>query len=221
MPMPVSLTTISTCEFTRSRRTCTRPRFGVNFTAFDTRFQTTCCRRPGSPDTGPTRGSTIGLDAHALGVGGGLNRRDGVVDDQRQLHRLHVEPDLARHDARDIEDVLDDLRQPRGVAFERLEPARRLVARQDAAAQQPRVADDRVERRAQLVRQDGEELVLHPVGGLRLRVEARVLQRHRRPRRHAERQPLVLFGEHARPGNGRRTSPPSTSPVTPFTGTAR
>ena len=149
--MPVSLTTISTWEFTRSRRTWTRPFFGVNFTAFDTRFQTTCCRRPGSPDTGPTRGSTIGLKPHALGVGGGLNGGDRVVDDERQLHRLHVQANLARHDPRDVEHVLDDLRQPRGVPFERLEAARRLVARQDAAAQQPRVADDRVQRRAQLV----------------------------------------------------------------------
>ena len=42
MPMPVSLTTTSTWELTRSSRTCARPFLGVNFTAFDTRFQTTC-----------------------------------------------------------------------------------------------------------------------------------------------------------------------------------
>jgi len=57
MPMPESLTTISTCELTRSSRTWTRPCFGVNLTAFDNRFQTTCCNRSGSPETGPTRGS--------------------------------------------------------------------------------------------------------------------------------------------------------------------
>ena len=197
MPIPVSLTTISTCEFTRSRRTCTRPFFGVNFTAFDTRFQTTCCRRPGSPDTGPTRGSTIVWIAYALGVGGGLDGRHSVVDDQRQFHWLHIQANLPRHDSRNVEDVLDDLRQPRGVAFESFETARGLLARQDAAAQQSRIADDGVQRRAQFVRQHGEELVLHPVRGLRICVEPGVLQRHRSPRRHAKREPLVLLGEHA------------------------
>ena len=44
------------------------------------------------------------------------------------------------------------------------EAARRLVAGQQPAAQQPRVADDRVQRRPQLVRQHRQELVLHPVG---------------------------------------------------------
>jgi hypothetical protein len=57
MPIPVSLTTISTLEFTRSIRTWMRPCFGVNFTAFIIRFQTICRRRSGSPETGPTCGS--------------------------------------------------------------------------------------------------------------------------------------------------------------------
>ena len=41
----VSLTVISTLESTRSRRTCTRPPFGVNLTAFESRFHMTCCKR--------------------------------------------------------------------------------------------------------------------------------------------------------------------------------
>ena len=64
-------------------------------------------------------------------------------------------------------------------------------------AQQPRVADDRVQRRAQLVRQHGEEFVLHPVGGLGLGVQPGVLQRHGCPRGHAQRETFVLLGEHA------------------------
>ena len=76
-------------------------------------------------------------------------------------------------------------------------PRAALSPRQDAAAQQPRVADDRVERRAQLVREHGEELVLHAVRRLRVRVQPGVLQRDRGPRGHAQRQPLVLLGEHA------------------------
>ncbi len=36
---------------TRPIQTSTRPPRGVNFTAFETRFHTTCCSRSGSPST--------------------------------------------------------------------------------------------------------------------------------------------------------------------------
>ena len=49
MPAPLSLTWTCAREATRSRRTSTRPPRGVNFTAFDRRFQNTCWRRPGRP----------------------------------------------------------------------------------------------------------------------------------------------------------------------------
>ena len=77
------------------RGTCTRPFFGVNFTAFDNRFQTTCCSRSGSPDTGPTPWIDDGLHPDTLRVGGGLHRGDGVVNDDGQFDRLDVQPDLA------------------------------------------------------------------------------------------------------------------------------
>src|SRR5690348_12839442 len=51
MQMPLSTTITSTCELTRSRLTCTLPPRGVYFTAFERRFQATCCKRYGSPDT--------------------------------------------------------------------------------------------------------------------------------------------------------------------------
>jgi hypothetical protein len=57
MPAPVSLTTISTCELTRWSVSWIRPSLGVNLTAFIRRFQTTCCRRSGSPLRGPALGS--------------------------------------------------------------------------------------------------------------------------------------------------------------------
>ena len=44
------------------------------------------------------------------------------------------------------------------------------LGRQRAGAQQPRPAEDRVERRAQLVRQRGEKLVLEPVRLAQLRL---------------------------------------------------
>lgn len=70
------------------------------------------------------------------------------MQNQRQFDRLHVEANLARDDARHLEHVLDDARQRGGVTFQRLEAALGFLAGEDAAAQQPRVADDGVERRA-------------------------------------------------------------------------
>ena len=57
MPMPVSATVISMCEFTRSSRTCDLSVFPVNLMALESRFQTTCCSRFGSPEIGPAAGS--------------------------------------------------------------------------------------------------------------------------------------------------------------------
>ena len=200
MPTPVSLTASSTCELTRSSRTWTRPPRPVNLTALVSRFHSTCCRRSGSPEIGPTPGIEDGLDADALGIRGRLHRRDRVVDDHRQLHRLDVQADLARDDPRHVEHVLDDLGQPVGVALEGLEAARQLVAGQQPAAQQPRVADDRVERRPQLVRQHRQELVLHAVGVAGLDEQPGVLEGDRRPPGDAFGNPLVLLGEHADAG---------------------
>jgi len=57
MPTPVSVTTTSTCESLCRSCTCTRPPCGVNFNAFDIRFQITCCSRSGSPEIGEGSGS--------------------------------------------------------------------------------------------------------------------------------------------------------------------
>ena len=102
---PLSLTTISTCEFTRSSRTCTTPSFGVNFTAFETRFQTICCRRSGSPEIGAARGSRIVCTRIRLASAAGQHGLDGVRDDARQIDRLNVQANLAGDDPRDVEDV--------------------------------------------------------------------------------------------------------------------
>ena len=51
MPMPVSLTLSSMCEFTRCSSTWTWPPLGVNLIALVSRFQTTCCSRAASPLT--------------------------------------------------------------------------------------------------------------------------------------------------------------------------
>ncbi len=163
----------------------------------------------------PDAGIEDGLDADALGVGGRLHRRDRVVDDHRQLDRLDVQADLARDDPRHVQHVVDDLGQPVGVALDGLEAARQLVAGQESAAQQPRVADDRVQRRPQLVRQHREELVLHAVGVAGLDEQPRVLEGDGRPPGDAFDDPLVLPGEHADAGAAEEQAAEDVAPHAP------
>ena len=77
MPAPVSATAISTSESTRRVVTVTRPPAGVNFTAFDSRFQNTCCRRRASALIGSAarRRSTANSTPFALAVGRMLSSR--------------------------------------------------------------------------------------------------------------------------------------------------
>ena len=139
----------------------------------------------------------------------------------RQLHGLHVQPDLAGDDPRDVEDVLDNLGQPRRVAFERLETAGRLLAGENAAAQQPRVADDRIQRRAQLVREHGEEFVLDPIGFLRVHEQPRILAARPTPTPAMPSTRRSCCSVNTPACEWPKNRPPSTSPPAPVTGTAR
>ena len=96
MPRPVSLTVTSTCELTRARRSCTLPPRGVNLIAFDSRFQTICCSRSASPDTGVVQRVDHRFDAHALGIRRRHDRGARVVQDRRQVHRLDIQAQTAR-----------------------------------------------------------------------------------------------------------------------------
>ena len=58
IPGPVSSMTISAWVSARRRRSSTRPPRGVNLMALASRFQTTCCRRSGSAETGMAAGSS-------------------------------------------------------------------------------------------------------------------------------------------------------------------
>ena len=167
-------------------------------TAFARRFHTTCCRRLGSPGTGAGAGVDLRVDVHAPGLGGRLHRRDGVVDDELQLDGLHVQPQLPREDARHVEDVVHDLGERLRVPLERLHRVIGLLAFEHSAAQKPRVADDRVQGSAKLVRQHREELVAKTAGLTGGDVQARVLERQRRPGRQADRHRLVLGCEPGR-----------------------
>ncbi len=86
-------------------------------------------------------------DADLLCVGGGAHDVDRFADDGRQVHGPGIEPELARHDARDVEDILYQLRLRLSVPADRIEPLQdRGIA--DATSEQRRPAKNRVERSA-------------------------------------------------------------------------
>ena len=102
----------------------------------------------------------------------------------RQLDRLHVQAHFARDDPGDIENVLHHLREGGGIPLDGLECSLEFVRCQHAGAQHPRVPEDRIERRAQLVRQGREELVLEAIGPSNIGVGAGVVDHHGGAGRH-------------------------------------
>jgi hypothetical protein len=69
-----------------------------------------------------------------------------------------------------------------------------LAGRQHSRLQHPRVAEDGVEWRAQLVRERREELVLQPVRGLHVVVRASIVDGERRAEGHVLRKAKVVVG---------------------------
>ena len=153
MPMPVSATLISMCEFTRSSSTCTLPPLGVNLIAFESRFQTTCCSRLGSPEIGPAPGSSsfssrmpfasaagrtvsIAASTKATGSTGWMSRR--------------TLPDVMRLMSSRSSISWVCTRALRSIVSSPLCSSASLLG---AAPQDLRPAEDRAQRRAQLVRE--------------------------------------------------------------------
>ena len=72
MPWPVSVTTASSWPACLRMRSDTRPSSGVNLIAFDSRFHSTCWKRPqsntASPRSAATSSSTVTPFACALGA---------------------------------------------------------------------------------------------------------------------------------------------------------
>ncbi len=116
----------------------------------------------------PRRPGQRGLEPDLLGRGGRAQRVERLFDDRAQLDGPDLEPQLAHHDARDVEHVPHDLRLGLRVAVDDVDGARPLTFVELARLQEVGPAHDRVERRAQLVRERGQELVLGPVGRLRV-----------------------------------------------------
>src|SRR4030095_334958 len=83
------------------------------------------------------------------------------LDDRGGRDLADIQPQRARGDAAHVEEVLDELRLDTRVALDDLEPALEVDGAHARHAQDLRPPENRVERRPQLVRQGGQELVLH------------------------------------------------------------
>ncbi|MNS39493.1 hypothetical protein D3C72_717770 [compost metagenome] len=106
----------------------------------------------------------------ALVPGHRLGGRDDGLQELAGLDRLGVDRGLAGFHLGQVEDVVDQREQVARVAQHDAQVVLGLLRQLDALVEhhQLGVADDRVERRAQLVAHVGEELALHAVGGLGL-----------------------------------------------------
>ena len=113
---------------------------------------------------------------HLVAAGGARRTRlDGTLDERREAELFRPHDDLALHDARNVEQVVDEPRHVVRLAADHVaRPVHGRLRHIRALHDVHRVADGR-ERVAQLVRQHGEELVLAPVRFLHGRVQARVL----------------------------------------------
>ena len=115
----------------------------------------------------------MALEGDVDGDVAGPRRRLDVLDRGGDLlgrvEPLPLELQLARRDARHVEQVGDQLGLDAGVALDGVDARDHVgVAAGDALLEQLRPADDGVERRPQLVRQRRQEVVLQPVGALGL-----------------------------------------------------
>src|SRR5439155_21095752 len=94
---------------------------------------------------------------------------DGLqaVEDGRERGRPRIEREAAGLDARQVEQIDDQLQQVLAAALDRRQPGVRVCAQAALAAQDLREAEDGVQRRAQLVAHAREEVALGAARRLR------------------------------------------------------
>jgi len=117
-------------------------------------------------------GGNVGRDRHALRFGGGPQRVERAANDLADVDARHVQDHLAVHDPRHVEDVLDQLFLCDGVVLNDAHGVLQTIGLELARFEQLRPAEHRVERRAQLVRQRGQEFILHAVDAFGLAARA-------------------------------------------------
>src|SRR6185436_14333212 len=149
------------------------------------------------PGAGPVSGDRAGagvehgLETAALGLRGRAHGVERRFHDRSEVDGTDVQPQLAGHDARDVEDVRDELALGAGVAVDRLDRARRGRLVQLARAQHVGPAHHRVQGRAQLLGEGGQELILGPAGCFRVLQQTLTLVLGPPPVRDVHRRPHV------------------------------
>jgi hypothetical protein len=106
------------------------------------------------------------LQSDPFGIGGRLHRVDRSQRHVSEIHRLDVETHLTGDGARDIEQVVHQLRLRLGVALDGFDCPALLILANLSSHEHAGPSVDRGQRRAQLVRHGHQEFVLHPVGQL-------------------------------------------------------
>ncbi len=114
------------------------------------------------PD-GPDGGVRFDVDANVLRVGGRLHDFHGGVQDLPHVNRRELQTDGSRHDARHVQQLVDEMRLVFGAVVNRPVGALPAGAIEGAAPEDLRPAENGVERRAQFMGDDGQELILQAV----------------------------------------------------------
>ena len=169
MPTPVSVTVISRCEFTRSSSTWTLPPLGVNLMALDSRFHDDLLQPVWiARDRPAPSGSSSRLEPDALRIGRGPHRFDRGLDERTC-------GEIGWMSSRTLPDMIRLMSSRSSMSWVWARALRSMVsspcagprASSSAVPQDLRPAEDRVQRRAQLVRQRGQELVFQRLRPLR------------------------------------------------------
>ena len=116
------------------------------------------------PGPSPAPGSTSAHERQPFRLNGRPDHIDRGFQDRHQIARLELQPGLARDDRRDVEHVAHEPNERAGISIDQLERAGAAVFGDLAFSKHLRVAHQRVQGRAQLMRQRRQELVLQPVG---------------------------------------------------------
>ena len=188
----------------------------MNFTAFESRFQTHLLQAVASPRRRSAADRRDVERDRRFASAAGRTASTAASTTRARSTGASVELQLAGDDARDVEDVLDELRLRCAlrsmVSSARWRTSRRRAGRRAAS----RPSRGWRQRRAQLVRERGQELVLGAVGVLRLAIEPRVVDRvaARRASSTAVRQVVVVvaaFGSTTTRTKSRRAYRPPTA----------
>ncbi len=164
--MPLSFTLSTASEPSARKVTSIRPPLLVNFTELFNRFHTICCRRSGSPEMGPTRGSNAVATVRPFAADAGRTASTAawitIGSSTLRMSSRQMPCDHARH----VQQIFDELCLRTRIALDDFERVGVLLLVEIAASEQPHPPEDGVQRRAQLVRDGGDELVLAAIEGL-------------------------------------------------------